>query len=207
MTDRRITDEQLLALAAGEFDGPEAGRIEALAAEDQAAARTIASYRLAKRVTRTDDSVDAPTGLVARAREVFRHRPATGSWMDRLTEVVARIVYDSRLQPAAVRYQDAGTRFQMSFETDEADVDLQAERIPRTEDEAAPRWRVTGQLSADPNPGVIEAVVVTAGRDEPVQRVQSDDRAIFTVDLAPGTYDLRLALAANAIVLSGITIG
>ncbi|MHC5113010.1 MAG: anti-sigma factor [Planctomycetota bacterium] len=207
MTNQRINDEKLLAFAAGELEGTEAQQVQAFIADHPEAAATVTLYRLAKTRRRLDDTVAPSATAVERAKAVFSQRTATApaGWLDRLTEIVARVVYDSRLQPAAVRYTDTGSRFQLSFETDAADVDLQAERLTAGDD-APERWRLIGQLSADPEPGVVEARAETAGGGEVVGTARSDERSIFTLDLAPGTYDIRIVLADAEIVLPNIEV-
>jgi len=207
MTNQRINDEKLLAYAAGNLTGTDAEQVQAYVADHPESAATVKLYRLAKLRRREDDSVAPSAALLEQAKAVFTRRSVESapSWLDRLQEIVARVVYDSRLQPAAVRYTDTGARFQLSFETDSADVDLQAERTAGG-DGADERWRLIGQLSSDPRPGVVEARAERSGGGDPVIAVQSDERSIFTLDLAPGVYDIRIALADAEIVLPNIEI-
>jgi hypothetical protein len=209
MTSPRISNEQLLAFAAGELTGDEKRRVAAHVAAHPAAARTVELYRLAQVTTVADDTVAPPAEVVARVRRIYESRPVESkpSWLEKIDAVIASLIYDSRVQPAAVRYADASARFQLSFETEAADLDLQAERLEGSAlPEAGARWRLVGQVSAEETLGVVEVALLTAGGLEPVALTRSDDRSVFTFDVAAGTYDLRLRLPDAVIVLEQIEL-
>ena len=200
MTIPRITDEELIAFAADELTGADAERVQAYLARTPEAARTVAAYRLAATRTAGDDTVAPPEEVAARARAIFRPPPAheRPTWPERLEAIVARLVYDSRVEPATVRFVDTGRSFQLRFETDDAEIDLQI----RPEG----RWQLMGQLSADDAVGPVEIAAVAAGTRTSVARARSDERTLFSLELDAGVYDLHLALPDRVIVLTGLRL-
>ena len=99
-----ISREQLIAFAAGELEGPQADEVAAHLVANPDAARTVALYRTAAGATVADDSAAAPRDLVTRAKGIFRaEQPERPGLMDRIQDVIAHLVYDSHLQPAATR--------------------------------------------------------------------------------------------------------
>ena len=131
MAKHRISYEQLLAYAEGALRGGEAKEVADYIARDREAGETVERYRLAKLRFATDDSVPPPDAAVARAQAIFKAAvPATrSSWIAAFDRLVAKLVYDSRLQPMAVRYADTGDRIDLTYATDDAEIDLQAARI------------------------------------------------------------------------------
>jgi hypothetical protein len=209
MTGETVTMQDLLAYAAGELTGEAAERVAAFVAERPDAARTVELYRVAKQTTADDDTVAAPAETIARAKAIFSPQPATEKpgWLERLDAVIARLVYDSRVQPAAVRYVDSGRRIQMSFETDDADVDLELERHGRADSSApADRWTLTGQVGADPLPAGVEVALLRADHDEPIATARCDERGMFTLEATSGRYELRIRLGDAVVVLPDIAI-
>lgn len=211
MSNSRISDETLLAYAAGDLEGAEARDVEAHLAANPAAARLVAMYRLAAETTANDESVAPPAEAVDRAKAIFRAaaahtRPGAPGWLARLEAVVASLVFDSRLQALAVRSGGMCSRFMLSFEADGAEIDLQAERIVPAAGEDVPRWRVIGQVSGDEDPGIIDVAAVAAEGDDVCATARSDERSIFTLDVEAGTYDIRLRSRRGTLVLPGVAI-
>jgi anti-sigma factor RsiW len=210
MTRRTITDEQLIAFAAGELAGEELARVESLLATDADAAQLVALYRRVSSRMAEDDSVEPPAETLARAKGLFEQRPVETdvSWLDRLQSVVASLVYDSRVQPAAVRYGTAGNRLQLTYETKEATIDLQAERQTSAgAQEQPPRWRLIGQVSSDAEPGeAVQVALLPAGTTAPIAIVEADERFVFILDAEPGVYDLRVRLREVGVVLPDVDI-
>jgi anti-sigma factor RsiW len=210
MTRPTITDEQLIAFAAGELTGQEAARVESRLATDAEAARLVALYRRVRERMNEDDAPEPPAETLARAKALFARRPTESGpgWLERLQSVIATLVYDSRLQPAAVRYDAADDRLQLTYETEEASIDLQAQRQePAGTQEVSKRWRLIGQVSSDSElEEGLEAALLPAGGAAPIAVVEADERLIFTLDVESGLYDLRVRFADVIIVLPGIEI-
>lgn len=198
-----ITDEQLLSFAEGTTGPAQAAEVEAYLDANPPAAGLVAMYRLVRRRRREDDSLAPPDVAMARAKELFRrHRPeAVPTWPERLVVTIARLVYDSRVEPVAVRDRDLGSRFQLSAETDDLEVDLQVERL-----ESGLRWRVTGQIDGERCLPGVEVAVIASGQTEPITVVYGDDHGYFVVELDTGRYDLRFRLPETVIVLPDLDV-
>jgi len=207
MYTRPITDQDLMAYAAGEIEGEAARRVETRLDSDPAAARRVALYRLTADTLAGDDSVAPPPATVARAKAIFNRRPVTPrpSLIERLEAVVAQLVFDSRLQPLAVRASDASRRFQLAFEADAAEVDLQGEFLPGAEP-AGDRWRLMGQVSAASSAANVEVVLTRAGEPTTAAETHADPGGVFAVNVSPGRYDIRVHLPAGLIVLPDVEV-
>jgi anti-sigma-K factor RskA len=209
MAQPRITTERLLAYAAGDLPADEARAIEAHLAGDPEAARTIATYRHAARQAATDDSTAPPAATVARSKRIARTLGETdrapADWLTRLQSIVADLVFDSRLEAAAVRDEVASTRVQLGFEANEIEVELQADR--EGEDTARP-WRVLGQIDADQESETIRAeiAITTSGTTDVVETSTTDERGMFSASLPDGRYDVHVRLRGTSIVLRDVDL-
>jgi len=206
----RITRERLIAFAAGELEGPEAEEVAAHVAANPEASRTVSLYRTLGTTVREEDTRSAPADLVARAKAIFRaESPARRGLVDRLQDVIAHLVYDSRLQAAATRATAEADRIQLAFEAGDYEIDLRAE--PATgeapSDTGPRRWRVVGQVLSEAALGRVTVGVLDAGTQTPVAEVEADDRAMFALDLDRGRYDLRVGIGDEVFLLSGVDIG
>ena len=209
MSDRKINDADLLAYAAGELNPERARVVEAHLANHPDAAGLVALYRrVAKRVA-SDDSVAPSSAAIAKARGIFR-RPATAArpgWLDRVDALIARLVFDSRVQPMAVRTTGLEDRLQLAFETDDLEVDLQAERIePAPGQPRQDAWRLVGQILTEGEPGARPVAAVAAGTSEVIAETETDERLAFELTLAPGRYDLCFGQPGKTVVLPGIEL-
>jgi anti-sigma factor ChrR (cupin superfamily) len=196
----RFTDHDLIAYAAGDLSGAEAAAVEEHLAGHPQAQATVQRYRAAREAIRRDDSVAPPADVVNRAKAIFRERrEARIGWIDRLDALVATLVFDSRLQPAAVRYRPGDGEFQLAFEAGEADIDLQGVR------QGNDRWTVRGQVTCD-HRGSFPVVLCMAGAEGPVEQLETDHRGLFETLIDAGSYDLILELPDRAVLLRNIQI-
>ena len=132
MTEPRIPYSQLIAFAAGELADEQAAQVEASLARHPEAVETVARYQMAQTTLQADDGADPPPEAVARAKAVFEARrdsagePSLG---DRVGQLIARLIYDSRAEPALAGVRGAVTGFQLAYEMPEsgAQLDLQAD--------------------------------------------------------------------------------
>ncbi len=206
MSENQVTYEQLIAYAAGELAADEAAEVEAHLARDPSAAATVARYRMAQATLRGDDSVEPPAESVARARAIFdpgraaAARPSIGEHVQRL---VARLLYDSRAEPALAGLRGAGTGFQMSFELPGgAELDLQAEPA----DEADGAWRLLGQVAPVLPRSKLRVSLCRAGSLLPIRTIEADERGAFALRVEPGTFDLHVSMPAGAVVIPDLRI-
>ncbi|MHC5002241.1 MAG: anti-sigma factor [Planctomycetota bacterium] len=200
-----IRYQDLIAYAAGELSADRAAGIEALLATDPGARQTVEQFRAARASFAADDSVAPPAEAVARAKAVFDAaalaRPSR--WWETLDRIVASLVFDSRVQPAAVRYADAGDRIQLSYEAAGADVELQAERT----DDTGPsrRWRLTGQVAADRS-ATCRVVLLDSERGGPVVEATTDERGMFVLEIEGGRYDLAVGVGDELVVIPALDL-
>ena len=210
MSKSGITKQRLIAYAAGELPEPQAAEVEAFLARDPEAARTVALCRMAQAAIGGDDGVDPPPEVVARAKAVFEPQPHGPGPVEAVVRTIARLIFDSRAQPAYAGLRGAATAFQMTYELSGvpacpgAELDLQAQ-LTDGEDEGRP-WRLLGQVASPQLIGSLRVDVCRAGSLAPIQTVEGDRRGGFVVLLPPGTYDLHLRLAGGVSVVPDIRI-
>ncbi len=197
--------DTLISYAAGELAGHEAAEVEAWLARDPAAARTVARYRLAQVSLRQDESPSPEAA--AQAKAIFdRARPARSGFSEQLAQLVARLIFDSRAEPALAGLRGRGSSFQLTYdlsseaaEEESPELDLQAEPVPQ-----AQSWRVVGQVAGCDQVEAMRVDLCRAGSPTPIQTVQGDRRGTFVLSVEPGTYDLHLHLPGRVAVVPDI---
>ena len=207
MNRSRVTYEQLIAFAAGELVGEPADRVEAYLAGHPEAAETVARYRTAGSVLRADDGVDPPPPAVADAKAIFRPRPAPSggpSVADVVADFMARLVYDSRAEPALAGVRGAVTGFQLEYDLPESDAQLELQADVDDEGADSRRWRLVGQVSPPASAPPARITLCRAGSLTPIAQIDADERGVFVLKLDPGTYDLHVHLPGGVTVVPDI---
>src|SRR5262245_34255792 len=104
-----IAFEQILALAAGELDERSAAALQRQIQQSPETAEMLRRVQDTIQAMRTDDSTPPPAEVVARAKSIFArlHQPQRRGWLEGLREIIASVVYDSRLQPALAGFRSA----------------------------------------------------------------------------------------------------
>lgn len=199
------TYEQLLAYAAGGLSPAEAALIAAYLAQHAQAAETVRLYQLAHGTLRADDTVSPPDATLAAAQALFREQQARRpqvSWLAGLRQVVAGLVFDSRQQVAlaGLRGQHAG--YQLTFESDLADVDLE---VTPTDGPTAPR-SVRGQIAPHADVRVTHVTLTASDSGETRASAEADEGGMFNLTIAPGRFDLYVAVDGSVLVLSDVEI-
>lgn len=202
---RSVTTAEVLAYAASDLNGDRVTAVERHLADHPADARLVAQYRLAAETYRTDDSVAAPASVLAAAKAVFKPQPAGATLLEHIEAIIARVIFDSRLQPAALRSAAQAERFQLSFATDDLEIDVQAERLT-PDDTKPPRWRLVGQVSGDTEIGPAQIALLPTEHAQPVASADADERGVFIIDAEPGIYDIRICIAEETIVLPSVVV-
>jgi hypothetical protein len=198
VTSPSVTYEELLAYADGELSDAAAGRVQDHLRSAPAAAETVRLYRLARRALASDDSVAPPATTAARAKALFDRLPAAAGagLLDRVGAVVASLLFDSRLQPAAVRATTA-SRIQLAYEASAIDIDLVAEPTGG----AATTWRLMGQAATDESGDAMPVALIAEGASMPLMTTRTDEHGHFTFDDVPsGRYQLHLELQMTILV-------
>ena len=212
MSKPRIDYRKLVAYAAGELSETEASEFKAQLARDPGAAATVRRFRTARAIIQSDDGLDPPPEAVARACSIFSP-PAverSGSWWEALEQILAAPVFDSRCQPAVAGYRYGGTDggFQLCFECEPADVELQVEPTERFSGEGDPRptWRVMGQIVAARREANMEVALVRQGSTGPMAETSADSQGIFSLEVPSGRYDLLIRTGDGSVVLRDIDL-
>lgn len=227
MTDREWTTETLLAYAAGELSPEENQRLESLIASDAAAKSVIERYQSVAEVFGSDDTVEPPASTIAAIHAFFerhhRQREATAAarprpaWLDRLDALIGELLFDSRLQPIAVRRRHAAEFIQLAYRAGESEVELRATWLESAAVARPGRWRVLGQISPSGDkkgdaPANREVALVQAGSDAVAAESECDETGMFTLEAERGTYDLCFRLESavtnshRLVVLPGIEL-
>jgi anti-sigma factor RsiW len=191
------TYEQLVDLAEGRLDAGEAARLRALIAADPAAAAELAALTDLIDLMRSDDSVDAPAHVIARAVRLMRPppvAPAPGAGL--LQRIVAVLRGDSRQQPLAAGLRSGQAVRSLTYSAEAWDLDLQL--TPQ-----AGRWQLHGQLLGPELAGVVE---LSAGA-EPLAATINELGEFSLPPVAPGAYTLRLRLGTHEILVAPLELG
>jgi anti-sigma factor RsiW len=207
MRSPEVTYDMLLRYAANELPEDRAALIEAHLARNPAAAETVARFRIAAETLARDDTVETPADAIKRGKAIFRDRRAERpTLLDQIATVIASLVYDSRAQPALAGYRGGGSAFQLSFRSDLAEVDLDAEPLEAEEPSSPDGWRIIGQINAAGDPAPFHVELSAAGANEPARRTAADEHGVFTILAPQGRYDVRLRSATCEVVLPGIEL-
>lgn len=202
MMRSKPTYEQLVAYAAGDLSADQAQEVCAYLMTDAAASSTFERVRAIVQAMRTDQSVSASADSIAAAKSIFRPLPAVEPWWKRLSEAVAEVVFDSRMQPALAGFRSSGgSGFQIALESEAASVDLQFE----PQDESRSSWRIMGQVVPADGPSA-EIAVLVASECDPVSETFADDSGVFTMTLDRGEYDLCVRVRDRVLRVPGIRV-
>lgn len=212
------TDDQLIAYAAGELSAADARAVAAHVQRDAKAAALVAAYRAVRSTVQSDDGAAPPQRAIERAKAIFHTRDATvanrpgvlASWIESVDRFIATVIYDSRVQPAAVRFADptAGDRINLTFETEGGEVDVQAERLGERHEvgREARRWRIMGQISSDSPGGRRELALVHRDASAAPLHAVADEHGTFIIDASAGAYELLLRDGNRVFVLTPIEL-
>lgn len=199
------TYEQLLAYAAGDLSPAEADQIAAYLARHPQAAETVRLYRLTRGTLQADDTVRPPEATLAASRALFREQQARRpqvSWLAGLRQVVAALVFDSREQVALAGLRGRHDGYQLTFESDLADVDLE---VTPTDGPQAPR-SVRGQVAPHADVQVTHVTLTAPDSGEARASAEADESGMFNFIIAPGHFDLYVAVNGSVLVLSDVEI-
>ncbi len=207
MPSHKITYEQLIAFAAGELSPDEAARVEAHLAGTPRDREVVQRFRAVSQTLRADDTVAPPEASIRDARELFARRLANREQQPGLIEsalrFIAELVYDSRTHLATAAVRGAATAYQLSFESEQADIDLEIE--PPAEVDAV--CRVTGQVSPHEEGAAVMAVSFSReGSDEVLASVEPNEHGEFTAMVPPGLCVLMVTLSNATIVIPDVEV-
>jgi anti-sigma factor RsiW len=206
MNDPSPTNEQLILYVLGELDRDDAALVAAHLASSGPAAEYVARVREVLETMRTDDS-QAPTSAAVRsalAALVPQRGPVALAWLEQAKRIVARLVFDTRAEPALAGFRGGGTDYRLGYDSDEGRVDV---RITPEAGTARGRWRVRGQVTTRQGAGVNSVALVTAGTTRAVTIALPDRHGQFRLEVPSGVYDLVAELATGALIAPDLDIG
>ncbi len=209
MSHAKTTHQQLIAYAAGELRGADARQVQAHLERDADAARTVHRYRLARQTVLGDDGVDPPTEVLERARAIFDptvHGGDRRSLVESVGDLIAKLIFDSRAQPALAGLRGQATSFQMTWQLapeSGMELDLQAEL---TDVPDGDRWQLVGQVTSRDSIGPLTVNLCHAGSIAAAHSVDADERGSFVLRVEPGLYDLHLQLRGGRTVVPDIRL-
>lgn len=200
MHDTPLSNETILAYAAGALNDAEARDVARVVAQHSSLQTTVALYKTVAELRRTDDSVAAPDSLRTKARSIMASHATsadrTPGWFASVQQFVAALVFDSRVQTSGYRSGAVASRVQLAFEHDDVSVDIVCER------DDTGSWLMTGQRSD----GGGRVVAAEAGTTAMRQATVADDRGMFRMNLPAGRYDILLETDRGVLRLEGIAL-
>ncbi len=216
MSRQYLPYDILIRFAAGEFDEPRVAGVESHLTACEECATTIARYREVQQVIREDRTVAPSIATLDRAKGLFarfgpRPAPASPGMVETLRRVVARLTFDSREGYALAGLRGAASGYQVSYESDEADVDVRVEPVSGL---SAGRWQLLGQIDVwnsghggEMHGKSIPVTLASPGADDPVVKVEADEHGFFTIRTEPGRFDLHVQLSRDLLVLPNLEVG
>ena len=111
MTQKPITDEQLILYAVGDLADPEATATESYLAGSPQATAYVAKVRCVLETMRTDDTEAPSIAMIKRTVTAFSGAEGTDeqsgplAWLEELGHRVARLIFDSRAQAALAGFR------------------------------------------------------------------------------------------------------
>lgn len=216
MTRSNPNFEQLLAYAAGELPPGESTRIEAQLAVSCDTAATVARLHTTLAAMRADRGEAPSAAAIARARAIFK--PAADgkvSWLDRVQQAVAKLVYDSRVEPALAGFRGDNDGFELTFDSEAGGIELQLE--PET---TGTQWRIMGQVTANTPPAAethethtpeiptptIQVALVPPGTRVATVETDADEHGMFSFSATPGTYDLLVRVGGTVVIVPNVEV-
>lgn len=216
MSRHHSSYDNLIRYAAGELDELSAANVASHLTDCETCATTVARYRNAQQIIRHDRTAAPPTATLDRAKGLFARfgpqpAPAPPGIVETLRRVVARLTFDSREGYALAGLRGAASGYQVSYESDEADVDVRVEPVSGL---SAGGWQLLGQIDVW-NSGhgggtdvkSIPVTLATSGADDPVVKVEADQHGFFTIRTEPGRFDLHVQLSQDLLVLPNLEVG
>ncbi len=206
MASSQVSYDQLAQYAAGRLAPAEREMIEQALADNPEAAMFVERLKLVAEVVRLDAGNVPPPTTIESARSLFRERQArrpSGDWLSRLRRVAARLSFDSRPQVARAGLRGGGETYQMVFDSDLAEIDLEV--APSGESTSTKR-RLRGQIAPHSEARVAAVAVCPPGSDVPVAVAEPDNHGHFDLLTEPGRYDVCIAVESALVVLPDVDI-
>ncbi len=213
MTQKPITDEQLILYAVGDLADPEATATESYLTGSPQATAYVAKVRCVLETMRTDDTEAPSIAMIKRTVMAFSGAEATDeqsgplAWLEELGHRVAQLIFDSRAQPALAGFRGGTSDYQLTYDSDMGRVEL---RVSPAERVAHKAWRVRGQVTPEQHRegGAFGSVILlTPGTTDALAVAELDQYGRFKIDSDGGTYDLAVRCGDEAMIAPNLQIG
>lgn len=201
MDTPRVTFDDLVKLANGELDAGRAAVAEAHLAQNHVDRAAFERVRLALATFRRDREEAAPAGLPATLYSIFKPERVQSrpGWLAAIRAIGADLIFDSRTASATVGFRSAAEAVQLSFSSPAASIDIQVD-VGSSRD----RRHVMGQVAASAA-APFDVLVLDDGGAVAAQAT-TDVHGVFSMALAPGTYDLIVHVGSEALLLADVAI-
>jgi hypothetical protein len=158
-----------------------------------------------KLVAASDDSVEPPPWVVKRALRLFTAPPASLSIGDRVSAVVASLVFDSFSRPAVAGARSSGVEGrQLLYRAQDYSIDLQVAASGAMRAELNGQILREGELMFESVTGLQLDLMLNGGT---VLSTITNDRGEFTIPaVEAGSYDLRVDAYEASITIVGLPI-
>jgi len=200
------SDSEVVAYALGDLGDSESARLARAVAASPGLAAEVEAIRQVVAMMKDDNSVAPPPRTVARALGLLaEQRPsALAAWLAGGRRVVARLIGDTRAQPALAGFRGQREGFHHAYDCETAMLDLGIAPEGQGVDSS---WRVRGQVTSKDGSQANSAVLVRPATGEAVAAAVPDDRGHFRLVVPAGSYDLFVGLRWNTLVVPGVDIG
>jgi hypothetical protein len=206
MSQQPFTLEQLAAFAAGKMDAAQRELVQQHLTTDAVAANQVARLREIAQVVATPIE-NPPAETIARAKALFseirRTKPASEGLWSKLQRVIADLTFDSRPQAALAGLRGASTSYQLSFQSELGEVDMEVEAPSPAH---ATTWRIMGQISATEGQRADVIALASSGSFAPFASAVVDEHGVFTLSTSPGKYDVLISMQDALMVVPGIEL-
>lgn len=195
LMSKHIPTEKLINFADGTLPGGETGKVKAHLTECKSCAKEVKLFSKVVNLMRSDGSVEAPTGSIVWAKNLFRTR----ALMPRQTvtqKILAVLQMDLSQMSPAFGERSAAATSQILFHAGENSVDL---RVLAGEKGLTVKGQILG--------GGFENCAVTLAGGKKKIDAESNELAEFTLTgIKPGTYQMTLKSGAKEIVLEDLVL-
>lgn len=205
MNTRETKVEALVSLVLGELSPARAAEVEAEAARAPSDKDLLDRLRGILETLRTSDAAEPGPALVARVKALFRKTVEHGApgLLERVREIVATLVFDSRAVPVIAGFRGAPSGYQLAYSSEIGDVDLQ---VTAPEARAGGLYTVRGQVSLQAPRPAAPAFLTRPGESLSLASAPVDDRGLFSMKAPAGTFNLHVPLGDALLTVPALQI-
>jgi hypothetical protein len=198
--------EQLISYLSGDLADAESAAIAShLDSGCLRCAEQRAWFDQISQITATDDLAEPPAWVVKRAIRIPDVTASRPKLTERLTQLIASLVFDSfaGAAPIGVRSAAAATR-QLLYQADDYGIDLQVAPSLQSGADLIGQILRKGEDAFDS----VNGLPLTLSREgNVVESTATDEMGGFAIhNLSYGSYDLQIDLPGGSIIISGLPV-